>query len=352
VELGSPSEYDRGAPPDSALAVFPPALAGGSGPPLLGFFVPTALCSGMPGSATIGGADRGRRGLPPPRPCRPRAFSAPRRVRPRRRRKTRVAPDPPATALAPELCGLVSCRNALGIRPSEPSPLGEPCRLLGGRPAPMRVRPPPSASAAAPVRRERFPPSATGRAVRQVREDPRHDSEVGRGFPRSPRPPITARVAPHGERDDRPGSPGSQAHRPCRPLRSFAPSESPFARRPTRNPGLRPNPVESAAGPLLSWDSALLEPSPPRPRVRMAARAPGEPDTPGRPRPVPEVGTRAPTPRPRPSESSDSDGWPPEPRHRRTLAASAPPLGGAPSSLALHPPRAARAARGGRTSEA
>jgi hypothetical protein len=125
----SPSEYCRGAPPDAALAVFPPARAGGSGPPLLGFLVPTALCSRVPVSAAPGVTGCRRRGLPIPRPCRPRAFSAPRRVQPHRLEKTRVSPDPPSTALAPELCGLVSCRNAHGIRPTELSPPGEPYRL-------------------------------------------------------------------------------------------------------------------------------------------------------------------------------------------------------------------------------
>jgi hypothetical protein len=129
LEFDTPSEYCRGALPDAALAVFPPARADGSGPPLLGFLVPTALCSRVPVSAAPGGTGRRRRGVPTPHPCRPRAFSAPRRVQPRRLERARVSPDPPSTALAPELCGLVSCRDALGIRPSEPSPLGEPYRL-------------------------------------------------------------------------------------------------------------------------------------------------------------------------------------------------------------------------------
>jgi hypothetical protein len=114
---------------------------------------------------------------------------------------------------------------------------------------------------------------------------------------------------------------------------------------------LAPEPRDPLAGPLLSWVFALLELAPPRPRVRITAEVPGEPSTPEDTRSVPEVGTRAMTPRPSPSGSSDSVGWPPEPRHRQTLRASAPPLGGAPASLALHPRRAARAARGGRASE-
>jgi len=89
VEFDSPSEYCRGALPDAALAVFPPARAGGSGPPLLGFLVPTALCSRVPVSAVSGGTEHGRRGVPIPHPYRPRAFSAPRRVQPRRLEETR-----------------------------------------------------------------------------------------------------------------------------------------------------------------------------------------------------------------------------------------------------------------------
>lgn len=46
---------------------------------------------------------------------------------------------------------------------------------------------------------------------------------------------------------------------------------------------------------------ALLEPSPPHPRVRSIARMPGEPDTPGRPRPAPVVERSASILRPRPS---------------------------------------------------
>jgi hypothetical protein len=96
-------------------------------------------------------------------------------------------------------------------------------------------------------------------------------------------------------------SPDSPTTRPDRPLRSFAPSESPFTRCPLVVPGLAPRRAGTNTGPMLSWDSALLEPSPPRPRVRSIAREPGEPDFPGRPRPAPVVERGASILRPRPS---------------------------------------------------
>lgn len=220
-------------------------------------------------------------------------------------------------------------------------PLSESRAAFRRPSAPLRVRPRPETGAEAPVRRERFPPSATGRAVRQVREDPRRDRGVGLGFLRSPRPSITARVAPHGERDDRPETPGSQGSWPCRPLRSFAPSESPFTRRAERSPSLRPShetrsPGRCSPGVSPFWSLPHHVPGSVLPRGRPANRAP-----PTRRAPFRNVGTRAVTPRPRPSRSGDSVGWPSAPRHRQTLRASAPPLGGAPASLALHPRRAA-----------
>jgi hypothetical protein len=142
VGFDSPSEYYRGALPDPALAVFPPARAGGSGPPLLGFLVPTALCSRVPVSAVSGGTEHGRRGVPIPHPCRPRAFSAPRRVQPRRRerpgfpRNARVGARP--GVLRPCFMPQRPWDSPFRAFPSRRAV--PPC---GGPRAPLRVRPRP-----------------------------------------------------------------------------------------------------------------------------------------------------------------------------------------------------------------
>lgn len=129
VGFDSPSEFSVGAPPDSALAVFPPAFADGSGPPLLEFPVPTAFQSQVPRSTASGEADRGRRELPRSRRCRPRALSAPRRFE-------LLDPHEPELPRArtnrafPKTCAaLFRAADALGIFPTELSPLEEPCRL-------------------------------------------------------------------------------------------------------------------------------------------------------------------------------------------------------------------------------
>jgi hypothetical protein len=101
---------------------------------------------------------------------------------------------------------------------------------------------------------------------------------------------------------------------------------------------LAPEP-HATTGPLLSWDSALLELSPPRPRVRSTASPPGEPDVPGRPRPLRTAEHGASILRPRPSGSGGRDQMAIRSLRRQTLRASAPPYGGAPSSLALGRPR-------------
>lgn len=109
-----------------------------------------------------------------------------------------------------------------------------------------------------------------------------------------------ARVAPHAAPD------GRTRHRTRRPHGRIARFEALLPPR-VRSRGLRPpsrslRPFPSNdAGPMLSWDYALLEPSPPCPRVRSIARMPGEPDTPGRPRPAPVVERSASILRPRPS---------------------------------------------------
>lgn len=122
----------------------------------------------------------------------------------------------------------------------------------------------------------------------------------GRSFPHSPRPPDHRASCPARRTRRSHTSPDSPTTRPDRPLRSLAPSESPFTRPSPAEPELAPRPVERRrADALLGF--ALLEPSPPCPRVRSIARMPGEPDTPGRPRPAPVVERSASILRPRPS---------------------------------------------------
>jgi len=75
LRFDSPSEYDRGALPERLSPFLSRRLAPTrSGPPLLGFFVPTTFDSRCPVSATIGSTDRGRRELPHPRPVPPSGF--------------------------------------------------------------------------------------------------------------------------------------------------------------------------------------------------------------------------------------------------------------------------------------
>jgi len=135
----SPSEYCRGALPDAALAVFPPARADGSGPPLVGFLVPTALCSRVPVSAASGVTGRRRRGLPIPHPCRPRAFSAPRRVQPRRLEKTRF-PEPTLDGARPETLRPCFMPQRPWDSPFRAFPSRRAVPPCGGLRAPLRVR--------------------------------------------------------------------------------------------------------------------------------------------------------------------------------------------------------------------
>jgi hypothetical protein len=134
LKFDSPSECYRGAPPDSALAVFPQALAVRTGTRLSWGSAPLRrLRYGCHRAATTGAnADRVRRGLPDPHRCRPRAFSAPRRFW-LRHPADPGCPELLRTTLAPKLRGLLSCRDVPGVRPAELSPPGEPYRLVGGR---------------------------------------------------------------------------------------------------------------------------------------------------------------------------------------------------------------------------
>jgi len=287
VEFGSPSEFS-GVHRPTALAVCPEGSRPfGSGPPLLGFFAPTTLSFRVPRSAATGVTDRGRRGLPHPRRCRPRAFSAPRRIQPRRPARTRL-PGPARDVACPGTARPCSMpQTSLGFS-LQSLPLSRSRAAFRRPSASLRVRLRPF------IRREETESFATAfrRAPPPCRAPgpPEGSCETRRRerdatSPRSLRPPVLRASRP-ARRPRRPfGSFGLAGSRPFRPLRSLAPPESPFTRRSCENPDLRPSP-RATVGPLLSWDSALLELSPPRPRVRSTASPPGEPGVPGRPRPL------------------------------------------------------------------
>jgi len=205
-----------------------------------------------------------------------------------------------AVATPRNVAAFFHAAGVLGIRPSEPSPLGEPCRLptaccsLAGslsiatrREGPGDLRPvspahPPAATTSDPLREpwRRAEGETLAPHGRHVRSPCRN-----------------ARVAPHAPLRQPPEPSGTTGSRPIRPLRSFAPPESPFTDRPRLSPrlarqSLRPH-APRPTGSLLSWDFAPSEPSPPRPRVRNpASRARGEPDAPRKTTPHSGCGER------------------------------------------------------------
>jgi len=187
------------------------------------------------------------------------------------------------TSLAPELGGLVSCRQrpwgspyrAFPSRGAVPPPSGLllPCgfgldRDSGAKTAEVSrsvslAVPPPGrvhalASASATVR--------TGTRAPPIVESPVHRP---RELPRTT-----------GDLDDNPTAFGLAGSRPLRPLRSLAPLESPFTRRPDDRPELAPEPCPTA-GPMLSWVSlpswSLPHHDPGSGRPRDPPGEPGEP---------------------------------------------------------------------------
>jgi len=183
---------------------------------------------------------------------------------------------------------LFHAAGVLGIRPSEPSPLGEPCRLptavcflAGSTTIAIRREDPGDLRPVSPARSSRATSSDPLREPRrqlggETQAPPAVMSGRRVGTRELPRTPLF---------DDHRNLRAPPAQRPTRPLRSFAPPESPFTDRPRLTPrlacqSLRPH-TPRPTGPLLSWDYAPSEPSPSRPRVRFSAsRARGEPDAP------------------------------------------------------------------------
>jgi hypothetical protein len=184
---------------------------------------------------------------------RPRAFTTPRRFRP----PAGTRPGCPDRALRRTLPGsfaaLFHAANALGIFPAEPSPPEKPCRLPTAL-ASLRVR------AQARLRRDGFEDLATGfpraptscRVPAPVKARSARRRSRGRELPRPSGRPSTTRLPEWLLR--RPLVPvGLAGSWPGRPLRSFAPLGSPFAREPFVRPSFRPC-ARPAPGPLLSWD--------------------------------------------------------------------------------------------------
>jgi hypothetical protein len=158
-----------------------------------------------------------------------------------------------------------------------------------------------------------------------------------RDFPRSSRPPFHRASRPTRRPDGRQVTFGLAGTRPFRPLRSLAPPGSPFTR-PTalsRETCASRALTADRAGALLGF--APPEPSPPRPRVRSTATTTRfAPSDRGSLAPLPDGGGVGSDPEAMNLWNQRSSGWPPGSLHRRTLRASAPPYGSAPSSRALH----------------
>lgn len=240
-----------------ALAIFPPAFASGSGPPLLEFLVPTAFQSQVPRSSTIGVTDRGRRGLPSPRRCRPRALSAPRRFELPHAVRTRVAPCPPDVRFPQDLRSLVPCRRrpwdfpyrAFPSRRAVPPSDGPllPCGF-GVSTAISDAKAPGFSRPVSPRRRHPAAPRnpRKGLETRRRRRDLGSSRSLGH----------LSTTVTRSNLGSRPASLGLAGSRPDRPLRSLAPFENPFTQRPCGCSSLRPY-ARAAPGPLLSWDSPL-----------------------------------------------------------------------------------------------
>lgn len=184
--------------------------------------------------------------MPPPRRCRPRALSAPRRFL---AATTRREPGLPrthadsATATPRNLAALFHAADALGICPSELSPLGEPCRLptalcfLAGSTSTEE------SGAKVPVISDRFPPCADpeprlgppceDRETRQRDREARAPSIVISGRLSS------VRVAPPTDLDDQPELPGSPAYGRVARFEALLPPRVRSRGRPHSRTGLR-----------------------------------------------------------------------------------------------------------------
>jgi hypothetical protein len=362
LEFDSPSEFYRGAPPDR-LSPFFRRLApvvrvrlswGSSSLRRL-----RSGCPVLPLSAEPTAGDEG---------CQPLAGSAlgllpaPRRFQPRRRS---LRPELPRTRASTPLRPVASRPCSMPQTPLgfslQSLPLSR-SRAASRRPsAPLRVRPRPRSSGAKTSGISR--PLSSGIRPRCRAPRPPHDlrreegygiatTGSGPGFPAIVRPSVLRSCLRRPRRP--PETFGLAGARPLRPLRSLSPLENPFPRRTARSKGLAPQLTNGhRAVALLGF--ASLEPSPPRPRVRIdrenAPRASGPRAPPEDHAPLRTAERGASILRPRPSGPGGGARMAIRTLRRRTLRASAPPFGGAPASPVLSPSLTAFAARPGWTSE-
>jgi hypothetical protein len=142
--------------------------------------------------------------------------------------------EPAVRRDAPTLCGLVSCRSRPWSRPTELSLLEEPyllsqasCFLAGSRSTAQRRGQPEVFAAPFAYRADLSPRLARRLAGLEGRDDGSLES-LGAARHALPRSFTTSRLESTRARRTR---------RPARPLRSFAPLESPFPRRPVPGQG-------------------------------------------------------------------------------------------------------------------
>lgn len=233
--------------------------------------------------------------------------------------------------------------GVLGIRPSELSPLGEPCRLpaascflAGSTSIVIRREDPGDLRPVSPARsfqchHERSLAGAVATLEGETQAPPAVMSghRVGtRELPRTPlfddhrnlrAPPARSRHARfEALLPPRVRSPTDRASRRGSRARACAPTHRD---RPGRcSPGITP--LQSLLHHDLGSDRLRVAPGANRTLL-------------GRPRPTPDAESGASILRSRISGTSGDAGWPPDDPHRRTLRAFAPPFGGAPASRVL-----------------
>jgi hypothetical protein len=292
VKFGSPSEYDRGTPPDRFVTgCSPPARADGSGYASRGVLRPYDVLLRVPRSATTelapaaGGEEchclaGAALGLSQPlggfsrddarEPGLPRTHAS-------RRRYARSG------------AALFHAATPLGFA-LQSLPLPESRAAFRRPDASLRVRSRPMTGTNAPAISDRFHPRAPPEPRAHPCGPPRDRSRETRApRDRHVRSPCPTRELPLAElpiaptSNDRPERSGIAGSRPHARFEALLPPRVRSRGRPRLLPrlarqSLRPF-ARRSSGPVLSWAFAPPEPSPPRPRVRSTASpARGEPD--------------------------------------------------------------------------
>jgi len=186
--------------------------------------------------------------------------------------------EPAVRRVAPTLCGLVSCRSRPWSHSSEPSPLEEPYPLSRAF-ASVRVRVRLAQRRGTvqgfrgPFRLSRRPLATAGLAARRTEKPGRRFPGVARAS-RVTGCPVRVRRSFLGSGRAR------RTRRPTRPLRSLAPLESPFSRRPVPGQGW----WAASVGALLSLFPSRAFSSMPRVRSSRERTWSGASPCPVRPR--------------------------------------------------------------------